>query len=213
MSTAVQLLRLMTSQAEAGAVPPAQIDLSACSADLVFFCPKHHQEGSWLPYVEAFALTQEKARFTPATEKHGAFTVESWRGRTEDGVYVYLRVHRDGDTRSDAEILTTAAEHVRNYGLAQRDFTDGTGACCVSGAIQYAVCGDANNVKVGQSAKKVFAESLGLVDAEDADGVTVEDLIGRWNDEDGRTADQVVLALLQVADQEQTAEKHPAVAR
>ncbi|MFI5960478.1 hypothetical protein [Cryptosporangium sp. NPDC051539] len=210
MSTAAQLLRTIAELVDAGAPRPDSITFSHTGVVEILF-DSFAADGSWTAYVKFFDGVPQAPRY------HGKgssdpFTARPWT-RDFNGLPVEIVVYRRGDARTEGEILAAAAAHVRAHGHVQHDYTDETGACCINGAIQYVVSGDATNVEAGQSAKKLFAESLGLFDAQDADGVTVEDLIGRWNDEDGRTTDQAVLALLEVADQERTAEKHPVVAR
>lgn len=202
MSTAAQLLRSIADLVDAGAVPP-EIHFGKYRTSL-YFRRAGFIDGAWLPYVEHFAAEPSYVAFVRGGGDVKPFTDREWSA-TLDGQRIVIEMLQDGDTRTDAEILTAAAEHIRHHGLAQHDYADEAGACCVNGAIQYVVSGDATNVEAGQSAKRLFAEALGLFDAQDTDGVTVEDLIGRWNDEDGRTADQVVLALLAVGDQERTA--------
>lgn len=206
MSTAAQLLRSIADLVDAGAALPTISKLRSGALELRFFTGT--PVGTERPYVDFFDAPLSRVMFVPRDSE--PFTARDWR-TSVDGQPVVIAAYQDGDTRTDAEILLEAAEHIRAHGLAQDGYNDETGACCVSGAIQYVTSGYADDYKCGQSAKRVFAEALGLFAAADADSVTVESLIGRWNDEDGRTADQVVLALLQVADQERAAEQHAVV--
>jgi hypothetical protein len=91
-----------------------------------------------------------------------------------------------------ADVLLAAARVIRDRGWYQGGFVDPTrpddGPVCLDGALFVAAGGacDAFDAAVWAAARSALRLSAGL---------TGDGALQRWNDQPGRTADQVILAL------------------
>jgi hypothetical protein len=122
------------------------------------------------------------------------------------------------DAMSPAALLLGAAEYLRRYGHTQHEFFDLVAAdgdlfppACASGAIIMATYGvvqplgildhdDEPEAIAAMRAMRVFADYLDDgPDPIDAYRVSAIDVIGDWNDQDGRTAAEVIAALTDAA--------------
>lgn len=89
-----------------------------------------------------------------------------------------------------ANLCDDAANYIDTHGWIQGDYKDLTGAVCTLGAMK-AVAGDIGDlVEPVVSAHRAVSKHLGF-----AGGLHVAD----WNDETGRTVDEVVQVLRDVA--------------
>lgn len=122
------------------------------------------------------------------------------------------------DAMTPAALLCGAADYLRRYGHTQHQFYDLVTAegglfppACASGAIIMAAYGqcqingildrdDEPEAVAALRAMRVFADYLdGGPDPVDAYPVSSIDIIGDWNDHDGRTPGEVIDALTDAA--------------
>ena len=120
--------------------------------------------------------------------------------------------------QTPADHLRHAALYLTRYGWAQGDYytwvddNDLLPSACLVGAVNAAVCGkpsrspDTNaHAREARGALDVIADHLGLTpddiwDAIAADPADTEDRLTNWNDQHGRTAEQVITELHGAAD-------------
>lgn len=116
---------------------------------------------------------------------------------------------------SPADVLRYAALYVQRHGFHQGDMfalqATPTPPACAQGAVKMAICGNPHATYTAAEAalfdqtNRVLAAHLDseyLGWALDQDGVPAAPhaLVAEWNDEDGRTADELVTALTEAAD-------------
>jgi hypothetical protein len=122
---------------------------------------------------------------------------------------------------SPAEVLRFAALYVQRHGFHQGDMfaslTTPTPAACAQGAVKMVICGNPHAPYTLDDAA-LFDETLrvlaGHIDGEylgwaiEPDGVPAEPhvLVAEWNDESGRTAEELVTALTGAAAEYDTRE-------
>lgn len=103
-----------------------------------------------------------------------------------------------------SQVLSGAADYIDKHGWVQGQMQDTKGRCCAVGAIAVAASevSEENVWAIRSDAENRLARTL--VDEETlsiaGDVLGRFDLIVRWNDESGRTKDEVVQALRQAAE-------------
>jgi hypothetical protein len=116
---------------------------------------------------------------------------------------------------SPADVLRCAALYVQRHGFHQgdmfADLTTSTPAACAQGAVKMAICGNPHASYTRHDAV-LFDETMtvlaGHLDPDfDSWGLDIfgepaepQSVVADWNDEDGRTIDQLVTALTEAAD-------------
>ncbi len=112
-----------------------------------------------------------------------------------------------------ADVLDAAADHIQQHGWAQGSYRTPDGCCCARGAIavtrgDYDGCVNADDVDAEKALEELgdYLVEHDLVDvSEDDRGQGVCPII-TWNDEPGRTADEVIGTLRRVAAEQRTAQ-------
>jgi hypothetical protein len=116
---------------------------------------------------------------------------------------------------SPAEVLRGAALYLARHGWHQGGFYDVTSdevfpPACAAGAIRVAVCGEPVSDLVDQGDRRPQAQDVIMAQRVLAAYLDHEflpweasslDIVGDWNDEDGRTTEQVIAALNAAADE------------
>jgi hypothetical protein len=125
----------------------------------------------------------------------------------------------DRSDLSPADVLRYAALYVQRHGFHQgdmfADYVSPTPAACAQGAVKMAICGNPHATYTRHDAV-LFDETMtvlaGHLDPDldswglDIFGEPAEPhlVVADWNDEDGRTVDQLVTALTGAADEYDT---------
>jgi hypothetical protein len=105
-----------------------------------------------------------------------------------------------------ADAYNAAAQHIEQNGWTQNGYVDNyiwgdRGACCAAGALNAVLNDDPENNDDTRHYKLPLLNHLGLrIDLDDAEEDEFSIAIGSWNDAKGRTQDEVVAKLREVAD-------------
>lgn len=95
------------------------------------------------------------------------------------------------------EVLLGAAQVLETRGWCQKQYVDKRGCCCMSGAMQFAMGFDPRTDDMWRSdMSRIWLEAIAAVESQ----MGAMDTVIRWNDQQGRTVEEVLSVLEKAAE-------------
>lgn len=107
----------------------------------------------------------------------------------DQSIQSYLKPELD----EASKVLLRAADYIEEHGWCQNEMHTLDGSACLEGAIQYAISGRLMRFDEGLESANLFCDALTRID------LAVDRPAFKWNDAPGRTKEEVVAKLREVA--------------